>query len=942
MPDWRAPLSTAVLAALLAAAANAQAPAPATPKAPAPQREAVPIPENRGAAALYEDLKRLDTTASLMMIVAHPDDEDGGMLTYESRGLGVRTALFTLTRGEGGQNAMSAADYDALGLIRTNELLNAGEYYGLSQQYWGTVADYGFSKTIEEALAQWGHERVLYDAVRAVRLYRPMVVCSVFVGGVTDGHGHHQVAGMLAQEVFKMAGDPKAFPDQIAAGLKPWQPLKVYERVPGFSLSPQGMFDYATGKYAPVRFRDYVHDKTIDGVPATNLVVEEGQIDPLLGQTYLQIARRGLGEQRSQHEGPNVPLPTEASSAYHLYGSRVPVQPKETSFFDGIDTTLPGLAGRAGAKAADLQPELLQIQSRLRTALAGYRPDHPEATAPLLAEIDHRLSRLLTQVAASTLEDEAKSALRAELEIKREQTNRALADALGLEMSAWMTPGVGPSGLDLYSGSHGALPSTPQSTPEQVTPGSTFQVRVHTFAPTPAVTLRSVELTTPASEHWTVDRQTLHEGQPSTASDALFRVMADPNAAPTEPYFTRPSPEQPYYDLTDPADRNRSFAPYPVTGVATFDYQGVSLRLAQVVQTKRDALGFGAVYAPLVVTPALSVSLEQPWLIVPLAEAAHPVTIPTRIHATQDAAGNVHLSLPKGWQATPPSAEFHLHAGEDATFGFVVSAPALKAESYPVSATAETGNKRYTSGYETAGYGALIPYNLYRPAEAHVRGVDVTVPAQLKTRPIGYVMGTGDMLPTAIGQLGLHADLLTAADLLSGDLQRYRTIVIGIRAYAARPELPLANARLLAWVHAGGTLIVTYQGPEFDHDYAPYPLHLSAQGIPERVVDEHAPVVLLLPDDPLLSTPNRITEADFDGWAEERGHSFMSSWAPEYAAPTETHDPGQDPQHGGLLHAKYGAGEYIYVAYALHRQTPAGVPGAYRILANLLSAGTPK
>jgi hypothetical protein len=201
-------------------------------------------------------------------------------------------------------------------------------------------------------------------------------------------------------------------------------------------------------------------------------------------------------------------------------------------------------------------------------------------------------------------------------------------------------------------------------------------------------------------------------------------------------------------------------------------------------------------------------------------------------------------------------------------------------------------------------------------------------------------MGTGDMLPSAIEQLGLHVDQLADADLLNGDLSQYQTIVLGIRAYAARAALPLANARLLAWVHAGGTLVVMYQGTEFDHGYAPYEMHLNSRGIPERVVDERAPVALLDPKDPLLSTPNHITEADFDGWAEERGHSFMSSWAPEYAAPTETHDPGQDPQRGGLLHASFGKGEYIYVAFALHRQTPEGVPGAYRLLANLLSAGS--
>jgi LmbE family N-acetylglucosaminyl deacetylase len=212
-----------------------------------------PLAENRGAAALWQSLKQLHTWGSVMTIIAHPDDEDGGMLAYESRGLGTRTAIMTLTRGEGGQNAMSGATFDALGLIRTNELLNADAYYGSSgiTQYFGRVADYGFSKTMDEALAQWGHDRVLYDAVRAVRMNRPLVVTSTFVGGITDGHGHHQVAGLLAQEVFKDAGDPSVFPDQIAAGLRPWQPQKVYARTPFFSITARGMFDYATVRTIP-------------------------------------------------------------------------------------------------------------------------------------------------------------------------------------------------------------------------------------------------------------------------------------------------------------------------------------------------------------------------------------------------------------------------------------------------------------------------------------------------------------------------------------------------------------------------------------------------------------------------------------------------------------------------------------------------------------------
>ena len=194
----------------------------------------------------------------MMIIVAHPDDEDGALLTYLSRGLGARATLFTLTRGEGGQNAMSADTYDALGIIRTNELLKADEYYG-AKQLWGTEVDFGFSKTQEEAFQKWGHDRVLYDAVLAVRRERPQVIVSTFVGGITDGHGQHQVSGEIAQEVFKAAADPNVFPDQLkpvsegGLGLQPWQPLAVYSMTPFAPVTDKGMFDYATGKWSPAR-----------------------------------------------------------------------------------------------------------------------------------------------------------------------------------------------------------------------------------------------------------------------------------------------------------------------------------------------------------------------------------------------------------------------------------------------------------------------------------------------------------------------------------------------------------------------------------------------------------------------------------------------------------------------------------------------------------------
>src|SRR3954447_96840 len=253
-------------------------------------------PLNSRAAALRHSLVKLRTRASLMVIVAHPDDEDGGMLTYESLGNGVRVAMLTLTRGEGGQNLMSGDFDDALGLIRTQELLAADRYMDVDQMF-GTEVDFGFSKAKQEAFAQWTHERVLYDAVRAVRLYRPLVLATVFSGGPTDGHGQHQVAGEITQEVFTAAADRTVFPEM---GLEPWAPLKVYARVPLAYVTLRGIYDPATSQFVPLRFCNYVTQSWSNQLPKVNLVVPEGEASELLGMSYVQFARKALELQKTQ------------------------------------------------------------------------------------------------------------------------------------------------------------------------------------------------------------------------------------------------------------------------------------------------------------------------------------------------------------------------------------------------------------------------------------------------------------------------------------------------------------------------------------------------------------------------------------------------------------------------------------------------------------------
>jgi hypothetical protein len=434
----------------------------------------------------------------------------------------------------------------------------------------------------------------------------------------------------------------------------------------------------------------------------------------------------------------------------------------------------------------------------------------------------------------------------------------------------------------------------------------------------------------------------LQRAEVAKDADPILSLQVPENAEPTQPYFTRPSIEQPYYDIAHPELRLRSFAPYPLAAWAEFTFDGLPIRVGQVVQTMARVPGVGGVYEPLVVTPAIGVRMEPEARILPLDGSALPVRV--TVHAQAAAEGTVTLNLPAGWRSQPAEAAFHLTAtGDSEPLVFSVTTDDATAGAYSINAVVHaTSNSHtptpapltphdYTSGWQSVGYPGLRPYNLYKPAQLKTRKIDVKLAPGLR---IGYVMGTGDLVPEAIKGLGVAPHLLTAAELTTGDLSAWNVIVIGIRAYSARPELTAAQPRLDEFVRLGGTLIVQYQSANF-----PAPLPLSMGRMPERVVDEAAPVKLLAPAHPLLTWPNAITAADFDGWVEERGHSFLDSWDPGYTALTETADPGQDPQRGGLLVTHPGKGTYIYAAYALYRQFPELVPGSYRLLANLLSAG---
>lgn len=311
-------------------------------------------------------------------------------------------------------------------------------------------------------------------------------------------------------------------------------------------------------------------------------------------------------------------------------------------------------------------------------------------------------------------------------------------------------------------------------------------------------------------------------------------------------------------------------------------------------------------------------------------------------HARAPLAGTVGLDLPAGWHATPVEAPFRLEpTGERTAVAFDVEVPpGAAAQARRIGAFAHVDGASFDRAMRTLAYPHIQTHRVYARAEATVRVLDLRV-ASVR---VGYIMGAGDLVPEAIRRMGLQVALLGEDDLATGNFSRYDTIVVGIRAVTVRPDFVQSNGRLLDWVHRGGTLIVQYQSREYvERGLAPFPAKMEAAssppitGLPPRVTDEDAPVTILQPANPAFVFPNRITRADFEGWVQERSVNELLEFDPRYVPLLESHDSGEGEQRGGELYARLGRGCYVYTAYSWFRQLPAGVPGAYRLFANLLS-----
>ena len=906
-------------------------PKPASSTAP---RFVDPLPQDTGAAGLQETLLRLGTTARLMQTVAHPDDEDGGMLTLESRGKGAAVLLLTLNRGEGGQNKLGSNLFDVLGVLRTLELLGADRYYGVEQRF-TRVADFGFSKNAEETFQKWqGHDIALGDMVRVIRTFRPDVLAARFSGTDRDGHGHHQASSILTREAFRAAADPNRFPEQIKEGLLPWQAKKLYiGNVCGFGAQT---------------------------CPAENYTVKlnTGEPNPRLGMSYIQFALEGLRHQLSQGAGGWSVDPGPRYTYYKLVDSVLPSTTdkdgREQDFFDGIDTSLPGLASRLGAEESKvpwLRSELAEIANHIQDASRRSEKETSGAAGPLLVALQN-LDSLLSRVDSSPIGSSLKEDFLGRLREKQQQMQRAINLALDISVEATVAPpqstGTG-------------LPKE-QDALTVVSPGQKFLVRVkfHNGSKYKLVMDR-VQLDAPKGWAKEVDEEAVLVVAPAKDQYANFVVQIPADAADakvyTRPYWHRVDPETESINTID--DERYVTLPFPPP----------PFRAAVEYHTHRSAIDLGvfggehklggsdgptteissAVVAPfadakgverkrtVAIVPAFSVMLEPGQQVIPTEnDGEFRVKVGVSSNLSGAIKGTLQLEVPSGWGVEPAKVAVELHQrGEKQEFEFKITPASLKEGRAKIRAVLASGGTNYSEGYSLVTREDLDSFYYYQPAQQRISIVNVKVSKDLK---MGYIMGAGDDIPTVLSQIGMKVTLIPADRLTSEDLSQYQTIVLGIRAYDTQKDLAANNKKLLDFVYNGGTLVGQYETGVADFNkgkFTPYPAQLSRA----RVSVEEAPVEILAPDDGVFHYPNQITEHDFDGWVQERGLYFMDQWDSHFKPLLACHDPGESPQKGGLLRAQYGKGTYIYTGYAFFRQLPAGVPGAIRLYVNLLSAG---
>ena len=803
-------------------------------------------PKKLSSSEIFQHIKALNFLGNVLYIAAHPDDENTSLITYFSKDINANTTYLSLTRGDGGQNLIGPELGTKLGLIRTQELLNARKIDG-GHQWFTRAIDFGFSKTPEETLKVWDKDQILSDVVWAIRKHRPDVIINRFDHRTSGNtHGHHTSSALLSMEAFDLAADKQEFPSQLQH-VKPWQPKRSFFNTSWWFYGSEEAFKKA--------------DKT------NFIELDINTYYPLQGLSNNEISALSRSQHQSQGFGNIGSRGEKAEYIEFIKGD--PMQDKNP--FSGIDTSWKRI------------PEGEAIGLILNKVEKEFDFKNPWKSVPQLLEAKTLIEAIEDDFWRDQKRKEIKTIIEACLGLFVEaRTEHAYTNPDGNTEVTFEFINRSPELIELKSVTYN---------------NQTINVR-------PRVLNTNID--------YNVSRQ--------------LTINSEENF--TTPYWLKNTPKVGLYTVEDQNLIGLPETPKPVNFTFQFEINGTPFQVEKPLVYKYQDPVKGEVYQDFEILPKVSLNLDKSTYIFKNSDSK---TIEVSVKAyAETLKGRLKLDVPKAWKIKPKHYDVTLKKiGEQKTFTFEIQPNSFG--EVDVSPQFKVKDDVLSQNISTLAYDHVGTHTFVSKSKAKL----VNLNLNLNPKKIAYVVGAGSSIPNHLEDLGYEVTIVQPKEISKELLSTFEVVIMGIRAYNIHDELKFKQDILFQFVEDGGTLIVQYnknRGLKTQH-LAPYPMQVSR----DRVTEEDAEVSFINPKHPLLNSPNKIEQKDFEGWVQERGLYFPDQWSPELTPVLAMADQNESSKLSSILHANYGKGNYIYTGLSFFRELPAGVAGAFKLLVNLIS-----
>ena len=806
-------------------------------------------PKKLNPAEIHQSIQKLNFLGTVLYLAAHPDDENTRLISYFSNHIHARTAYLSITRGDGGQNLIGSEIRDLLGVIRTNELLQARKIDG-GVQFFTRANDFGYSKHPDETLQIWNEKEVLSDVIQIIRDFKPDIIINRFnAESAGKTHGHHTSSAMLSTQAFDLAANS----DYQVNELKPWKAQRLFFNTSWWFYGSREKFDKA--------------DKS------KMITVNTGVYYPSSGMSNTEIASLSRSMHKSQGFGSTGSRGIQNEYLKLLKGT---MPNDKNNLFEGINTTWTRINGG------------IEIKKILDDVEQNFDFKDPSLSIPNL-------------VKALTLIDKLEDVYWRDY--KSDQIKEIIAACAGLYIE-------------------GATDVSYATVKEKVS------IKIEAInRSNQNIVLKKITFV-PQNKSVTINKD--------LENNIVFKlteeIVIDETTENTSPYWLNKKGTLGMYHV-----ENKSLIGNPETLRSlkinfTLLINGEPIEFKKNIVYKYNDPVKGEIYQPFEIVPIVSSSLASKVVIF---NKEIPKEIPVKIKAQKDnIQGEVYLCIPENWKVTPEKISFEItKKGEEKTIVFTVTPPNTQSEGLLLSFI-ESEGKTFTKTLVEINYNHIPKQTILMPSEAKVVRLNLVK----KGKSIGYIKGAGDDMPQSLKQIGYQVTIIDPNDITKINLQKFDALIVGIRAYNTVNELSFKQNTILDYVKNGGNVIVQYNTSHrllVKENLAPYTLQLSR----DRVTDENAEVKFLAPSHEIMNYPNKITKQDFEGWVQERGLYFPNKWSKEFTPILSFNDKGESPKKGSLLVAKYGNGYYIYTGLSFFRELPAGVSGAYKLFANMISIG---